>query len=65
MRVEEIKAAIEALPGAKFIEIRKWVAEQDWKMWDQEVETASKEGKLDFLVEEAFHEKHQRRLGKL
>ena len=30
--------------------------------WDQEVEADSKTGKLDFLVEEAFHEKHQGRL---
>ena len=65
MRVEEIKAAIEALPGAKFIEIRKWVAERDWKMWDQEVQADSKTGKLDFLVEEALHEKDQGRLRKL
>ena len=65
MRVEEIKAAIEALPGEKFVEIRKWVAERDWKMWDQEVQADSKAGKLDFLVKEAFHEKHQGRLGKL
>ena len=65
MRVEEIKTAIEALPGAKFVEIRKWVAERDWKMWDQEVEADLKAGRLDFLVEEAFHEKHQGRLRKL
>jgi len=65
MRVEEIKAAIEALPGAKFIEIRKWVAEKDWKMWDQEVQADSKAGKLDFLIKEAFNEKHQGRLRKL
>ena len=62
MRVEEIKAAIEELPGAEFVEIRKWVAERDWQMWDQEVQADSKAGKLDFLIKEAFDEKHQGRL---
>ena len=62
MRVEEIKAAIEELPGAEFVEIRKWVAEKDWQMWDQELERESKAGKLDFLIKEAFDEKHQGRL---
>ena len=47
MRVEEIKAAIERLPGPEFIEIRKWVAERDWQTWDQELEADSKAGKLD------------------
>ncbi len=62
MRVEEIKAAIEELPGAEFVEIRKWVAEKDWQMWDQEVQMDSKAGKLDFLIKEAFDEKNQGRL---
>ena len=62
MRVEEIKAAIEELPGAEFVEIRKWVAERDLQMWDQEVQADSKAGRLDFLIKEAFDEKHQGRL---
>lgn len=62
MRVEEIKAAIEELPGAEFIEIRKWVADRDWQIWDRELEADSKAGRLDFLVKEAFDEKHQERL---
>ncbi len=59
MRVEEIKVAIEKLPGADFVEIRKWVAERDWQMWDRELEADSKAGKLDFLVREAFDEKQK------
>jgi len=62
MRVEEIKSAIEALPGAEFLEIRKWVAERDWQLWDREVLSDSKAGRLDFLLEEAFDERHQRQL---
>jgi len=52
--VEEIKAAIEELPGAEFVEIRKWVAERDWQIWDRELETDSKAGRLDFLIKEAL-----------
>ena len=59
MRVEEIKAAIEKLPGSDFVEIRKWVAERDWQMWDRELEADSKAVKLDFLMKEAFDEKHK------
>jgi hypothetical protein len=52
--VEVIKAAIEGFPGPEFVEIRKWVAERDWQMWDQELEADSKGGKLDLLIKEAF-----------
>jgi hypothetical protein len=52
--VEEIKAAIEGLSGPEFVEIRKWVAEKDWQMWDQELEADSKAGKLDFFIREAL-----------
>jgi len=62
MRVEGIKAAIEELPGADFVEIRKWVAERDWQIWDRELEADSKAGRLDFLFREALDEKHQERL---
>ncbi|MDQ1336785.1 MAG: hypothetical protein QG552_3735 [Thermodesulfobacteriota bacterium] len=52
MRVEEIKAAIEELPGAEFVEIRKWVAERDWQIWDRELETDSKaEGPHELWIE--------------
>jgi len=59
MGLEEIKTAIEGLPESEFVEIRKWVAERDWQMWDQELEADSKAGKFNFLIREAFDEKHQ------
>ena len=62
MRVEEIKAAIKELPGAEFVEIRKWVAERDWQIWDREVQADSNAGRLDFLIKEAFDEKNRERL---
>ena len=62
MKIEEIKAAIERLPEQEFTEIRKWMAGRDWKMWNERLEAASKAGKLDFLIKEAFLE---RRCGRL
>lgn len=40
-----LKAAIEELPGAEFVEIRKWVAERAWQIWDREVQADSKAGR--------------------
>jgi hypothetical protein len=55
MRVEEIKAAIEEFPGAEFVEIRKWVAERDWQIWDREVEGAPRQGNSIFLSKRPSH----------
>jgi len=55
--VEEIKAAIEALPQADYVQLRQWFGEKDWEKWDEEIEADSKSGKLDFLLAEAFAEK--------
>ena len=55
--VEEIKAAIEALPQADYVQLRQWFGEKDWEKWDEEIEADSKSGKLDFLIAEALAEK--------
>ena len=55
--VEEIKAAIEALPQADYVQLRQWIGEKDWEKWDEEIEADSKSGKLDFLIAEALAEK--------
>ena len=55
--VEEIKAAIEALPEADYVRLREWFTEKDWEKWDRQIEGDSKSGKLDFLIAEAFEEK--------
>lgn len=51
--VLEIERAIERLPSDQFAKIRDWIVEKDWKKWDEQIESDSAAGKLDFLVEEA------------
>ena len=52
--VQEIEDAIEHLPCDQFSEIRDWIVEKDWEKWDAQIESDSKAGKLDFLVDEAL-----------
>ena len=56
-KVEEIKAAIEALPEDEYEQLRRWFTEKDWREWDRQIEADSAAGKLDFLIEEAFEAK--------
>jgi hypothetical protein len=63
--VEEIKAEIEALPHHEYMRLVNWLSEQDWAMWDEELERDSSSGRLDFLIEEALDEKKGGRLGEL
>ena len=62
MSIEQIKAAIEALPKKDYVELRQWFSERDWQTWDRQIEEDSKSGKLDFLVKEALDEKDQGKL---
>lgn len=55
--VDEIKAAIEALPALEFAQLRNWFGEKDWGKWDRQLEEDSQTGRLDFLVQEAVDEK--------
>ena len=63
--VDEIKAAIEALPEEDYVRLRRWFSEEDWKKWDEQIELDSESGKLDFLIEEALEEKQQGELKEL
>jgi len=56
-KLEQIKVAIESLPDKNFVQLRKWFSEKDWEKWDSQIEEDSKDGKLDFLMREAFEEK--------
>ena len=56
-KLEQIKVAIESLPDKDFVQLRKWFSEKDWEKWDSQIEEDSKDGKLDFLMREAFEEK--------
>ena len=58
LKVAEIKTAIEELPEDDLDELRQWFSEQDWQIWDDQLERDSESGKLDFLVAEAREEKY-------
>lgn len=64
-KVQEIQAAIEALPREDYVRLRKWFSERDWEKWDKQIEEDSKAGKLDFLIQEALDEKAKGRLKEL
>ena len=63
--VKEIKQAIKKLPQKDYTRIRRWLLEMDWKKWDKQIEEDSKNGKLDFLAEEAIREKTNGKLKQL
>lgn len=61
-KISEIQQAIMDLPEPDYLELRQWFSELDWKKWDRQIESDSKEGKLDFLISEALDEKEKGRL---
>ena len=60
--VEDIKLAIEALPENDYIELRQWFSEKDWQNWDDQIESDSQSGRLNFLIKEAKDQKKNRKL---
>ena len=63
--VEEIKVAIQSLPKDDYFKLRDWLSQIDWELWDKKIENDAKQGKLDFLIEEALQEKEQDELNLL
>ena len=62
LKLDEIKASIDALPDNEYVQLRRWFSEKDWQKWDAQIEADSESGKLDFLVDEARDEKHEGKL---
>jgi hypothetical protein len=58
-RVEEIEAAIDSLPPAEYRRIVQWFRLHEQKRWDDQLESDSSTGRLDFLFEEAESEAAQ------
>ena len=63
--IKKIKKEIEKLPESDFAELRRWIAEKDWKNWDNEIENDSNANKLDFLIDEVKKEKKDGNLNDL
>ena len=51
--IMEIQKAILVLPESEYIQLREWISELDWERWDQQIESDSESGRLDFLIAEA------------
>jgi len=51
--VEQIERQIESLPPKDLIRLRRWFLDFDARVWDQQIATDSRAGKLDDLVAEA------------
>ena len=60
--ITEIQQAILSLPEADYLQLRNWFNELDWEKWDRQIETDSENGKLDFLIAEAFEIKEKGKL---
>ena len=52
-RVEEIEAAIDSLPPAEYRRIVQWFRAREQTRWDDQLDSDSSAGKLDFLFDEA------------
>ena len=63
--VDQIKAAINALPKRDYIQLRQWFSEMDWQLWGQQIQGDSDAGMLDFLIKEALDEKENGSLKEL
>ena len=65
IRVQEIQAAIEALPDKEYARLRQWFSKRDWEQWDKQIEADAGAGKLDFLLKDAAEDKAAGRLREL
>jgi hypothetical protein len=55
-RVEAIEAAIDGLPPEDYRRIVQWFRAREQRRWDEQMDTDSVAGKLDFLFDEADSE---------
>ena len=60
--ITEIQQAILSLPEAGYLQLRHRFSELDWENWDRQIEADSENGKLDFLITEAFEAQEKRTL---
>jgi hypothetical protein len=51
--LEKLERRIRDLPKDQFVKLREWFVEYDHALWDRQIETDSKAGKLDSLASEA------------
>ena len=52
--VPEIEKAIQQLPPDELAKFRRWFAEFDARLWDEQIDRDAAAGRLDALAEEAL-----------
>ena len=57
--VDEITAAIDRLSPEEFRRIARWFREREQQRWDEELDSDSASGRLDFLFGEAEKESQE------
>ena len=55
-KVEAIEREVEGLTANELAVFRRWFAEHDWRVWDEQLERDVAAGKLDDLAAEALAE---------
>jgi hypothetical protein len=60
-KVDEIGQLILELTGSELAELREWFSEQDWAVWDKQIESDEAAGKLKSMVSEAQAEFYRRK----
>ena len=63
--IAEIQEAILSLPSEEFVQLRQWLTDLDWEMWDREIEADLEAGRLDPLIAEAVEAQEQGTLQEL
>jgi predicted esterase len=51
--VDEISGAVKRLPKKELARFRNWFAEYDATVWDRQLDSDARAGKLDALIREA------------
>ena len=60
--VKELQRAILGLSQAEYIELARWLRDQDWERWEREFDEDVRAGKLDALATEALEARAKGRL---
>ena len=52
--VAELQEAILGLSEAEYTELRRWLQDQDWELWERKFDDDVRAGKLDALAADAL-----------
>ena len=53
-KVEDLEREIEKLSAEELVQLREWLLERDWEMWDRQIERDAAAGKLDELFRKSL-----------